>query len=86
MSDELRDQINEIIKDEIQDTINDYIDKVESGKAAGFEEGDELKVNIMKDEIDNIIREYKKVKKRKRSNLHQVKKMGLLDKHGKPLK
>jgi hypothetical protein len=88
MSDEnrLRDQINEIIKDEIQDTINDYVDKVESGKAAGFEEGDELKVNIMKDEIDNIIREYKKVKKRKRSNLHQVKKMGLLDKHGKPLK
>ena len=40
----------------------------------------------MKDEIDNIIREYKKVKKRKRSNLYQVKKMGLLDKHGKPLK
>ena len=82
-NDELRVQINEIIRDEIQDTINDYVDKVEEGKAAGFEEGDELKVNIMKDEIDNIIREYKKIKKRKRSNLHQVK---LLDKHGKPLK
>ncbi len=86
MSDELRDQINDIIRDEIQDTINEYVDDVESGKAAGFEEGDELKVNIMKDEIDNIIREYKKIKKRKRSNLHQVRKMGLVDKHGKPLK
>ena len=41
---------------------------------------------IYNNEIDNIIREYKKVKKRKRSNLYQVKKMGLLDKHGKPLK
>ena len=39
-NDELRDQINEIIRDEIQDTINDYVDKVEEGKAAGFEEGD----------------------------------------------
>ena len=37
----------------------------------------------MKDEIDNIIKEYKKIKKRKRSNLHQVK---LLDSRGKPLK
>jgi len=83
MSDELKDQINDIIKDEIQDKINEYIDNVDDGKAAGFEPGDELKVNIVKDEIDNIIKEYKKIKKLKRSNLHQVK---LLDKHGKPLK
>ena len=37
------------------------------------------------DEIDKIIKEYKKIKKQERSNLSQVKKMGLTDKDGKPL-
>ena len=37
------------------------------------------------DEIDKIIKEYKKLKKKERSNLSQVKKMGLTDKDGKPL-
>ncbi len=29
MSDEIKDQINEIIRDEIQDVINEYVDNVE---------------------------------------------------------
>ena len=37
------------------------------------------------DEIDKIIKEYKKLKKKERSNLSQVKKMGLVDKDGKPI-
>ena len=90
MSDELRDQINEIIRDEIQEGINDYLDqKEESSPGLGFvesEDEDELKVNIPQHEIDKIIKEYKKIKKRQKSNLHQVKKMGLVDKFGKPLK
>ena len=80
MSDELRDQINDIIEGEIQNGINDYIEQ--QGK--GFK-GQELQVNVSQDEIDKIIKEYKKLKKQERSNLSQVKKMGLTDKDGKPL-
>ena len=36
-------------------------------------------------QIDKIIKEYKKLKKKERSNLSQVKKMGLVDKDGKPI-
>ena len=80
MSDELRDQINEIIEADIQLGINDYIEK--NGK--GFK-GEELKVNISQSEIDKIIKEYKQIKKQEKSNLGQVKKMGLVDKDGRPL-
>ena len=88
MSDEIKDQINEIIRDEIQDVINDYVDTVEdleNEKGGGFG-GEKLKVNIPRDEVDKLIKEYKKIKKREKSNLHQVKKMGLVDKFGNPLK
>ena len=81
MSDELRDQINEIIEADIQLKINDYIEK--NGNK-GFK-GEELKVNIPKSEVDKIIEEYKRIKKGEKSNLGQVKKMGLVDKDGKPL-
>ncbi|MFL0773961.1 MAG: hypothetical protein AB8A39_04285, partial [Prochlorococcus sp.] len=63
MSDEIKDQINEIIRDEIQDVINEYVDNVEDlQKVSGFGE-EKLKVNIPKDEIDKLIKEYKKIKK-----------------------
>ena len=92
MSEQLRDQINEIIRGEIQEVINDYVDSEESREkdtGLGFvqkEDEKELKVNIPKDEVDKLIREYKKIKKFKRSNLGQVKKLGLVDKNGKPLR
>jgi hypothetical protein len=92
MSDEnLRNQINELIKDEIQDVINDFVDaKEETNKSGvGFVLGDdekELKVNVSQNEIDKLIKEYKKIKKNKKSNLSQVRKLGLVDKHGNPLK
>ncbi len=85
MSDELKDQINEIIRDEIQNVINEYVDTVEDlekENAGGFGK-EKLKVNIPNDEVDKIIKEYKKIKKRQKSNLNQVK---LLDSRGKPLK
>ena len=81
MSDELRDQINEIIEADIQLKINDYIEK--NGNK-GFK-GEELKVNIPKSEVDKIIKEYKRIKKEEKSNLGQVKKMGLVDKDGRQL-
>ena len=81
MSDELRDQINEIIEADIQLKINDYIEK--NGNK-GFK-GEELKVNIPKSEVDKIIEEYKRIKKAEKSNLGAVKKMDLLDKNGRLL-
>ena len=81
MSDELRDQINDIIEGEIQNGINDYIEQ--EGK--GFK-GQELKVNVSQDEVDKLIKEYKKIKKHRKSNLGQIKKLDLVDKHGRQLK
>ena len=84
----LRAQINALIRDQIQGDINDYVDQKEETEKQGLglvekEDEKELKVNVSKDEVDKLIKEYKKIKKREKSNLHQVK---LLDKHGKPLK
>tara|TARA_R100000773_G_scaffold5149_1_gene5661 strand:- start:23 stop:304 length:282 start_codon:yes stop_codon:yes gene_type:complete len=91
MSDELRNQINDIIEGEIQNGINDFLEekqKKETDQGLGFvtsEEAKELKVKISNAEIDKIIKQYKKIKKNQKSNLFQVKKMGLVDKNGRPL-
>ena len=79
----LKAQVNAIIRDEIQEGINDYIDQTES-KAVGFVDNNDekLKVNIPNAEVDKLIKKYKKIKKKQKSNLYQAK---LLDQHGKPL-
>ena len=84
---ELRAEIDELIRDEIQDGINEYLDNQEESEKSGLgfvgkEDEDELKVNISNVEVDKLIKEYKKIKKRQRSNLHQIK---LLDQHGRSL-
>ena len=92
MSDELlKAQINALIRDEIQDVINDYVDSEKQVKTSGLgfvpkEEEKELKVNISNDEVNKLIKEYKKMKRNEKSNLSQIKKLGLVDKHGNPLK
>ena len=86
--DVLRDQINSLIRDEIQEVINDYVDDQEETKKGGVgvvSNEDELKVNISKNEVDKLIKQYKKIKKGEKSNLSQIKKLGLVDKHGRPL-
>ncbi len=91
MSEEIRNQINDIIEGEIQNGINDYLEEKqerEKSQSMGFvtsEDAKELKVKVSNDEIDKIIKQYKKLKKKQKSNLFQVKKMGLLDKNGRPL-
>ena len=80
MKRDLKDQVNDIIRDEIQEVINQYVDN--TGK--GFD-GEELKVNIPQDEVDKLLKEYKKIKKKQKSNFSQIKKLGLLDKNGNPL-
>ena len=84
---ELRAQINELIKGEIQEGSNDYIDTKEESEKTGLgfvqSEDEQLKVNISNAEVDRLIKEYKKIKKRQKSNLNQVR---LLDKFGNPIK
>ena len=88
--DELRAQINALIRDEIQEGINDYVDSGQAGqglKGEGFvpKEDEDLTVNIPTAEIEKLLKEYKRIKRRKKSNLSEVKKMGLVDKNGRPL-
>ena len=89
MSDELRDQVNAIIRDEIQEGINEYLETQEESEKTGLgfvqDKDEKLKVNIPNKEVDRIIKQYKKIKKRDKSNLFQAKKLGLLDKNGRPL-
>ena len=81
---ELKEQINSLIRGEIQEVINDYVDEKESQvfsmeqTGLGFvekEDEKELKVNISNDQIDRLIKEYKKIKKGQKSNLGQIRKM-----------
>jgi len=86
----LKEQINELIRDEIQDVINDYVDSEDEVKKSGLgfvpkENEKELKVNISNEEVNKLIKEYKKIKKREKSNFSQIKRLGLVDKNGKPL-
>mgnify|MGYP001242038715 FL=1 len=91
MEDNLRNQINDIIEGEIQLGINEFLEekqKKETDQGLGFvtsEEAKQLKVKVFKDEVDKIMKQYKKLKKKEKSNLSQVKKLGLVDKHGRPL-
>ena len=89
---DLRMQIDALIRDNIQEVINDYVDdKEESVKESGLgfvtkeDEANQLKVNISKDEVDKLIKEYKKIKRQQKSNFSEIKKLGLLDKDGRPL-
>ena len=87
---ELRMEIDAIIRDEIQDNINEYVDQQEETEKSGLgfvgkEDENELRVNIPTAEVDKILKEYKRIKKNKKSNFGQIKKLGLVDKHGRPL-
>ena len=88
---QLRNQINDIIEGEIQLGINEFLEEKQrkgSDQGLGFvtsEEAKKLKVKVFKDEVDKIMKQYKKIKKKEKSNISQVKKLGLVDKHGRPL-
>ena len=88
---QLRKQINDIIEGELQLGINEFLEekqRKESDQGLGFvtpEEAKKLKVKVFKDEVGKIMKQYKKIKKKEKSNISQVKKLGLVDKHGRPL-
>ena len=77
--DNIRDQVNQLIRHEVQDVINEYVEGKENTEKGGLgfiENEDELKVSVSQKEIDKIIKQYKKIKKSERSNLFQIKKLG----------
>ena len=80
MSDELKKEINEIIEADIQIALNDYIQA-----NGGGEKGQQLTAKVSQAEVDKIMKEYKRIKRQEKSNLSQVKKMGLLDRDGRTL-
>ena len=88
---QLRNQINDIIEGELQNGIKDLLEekqKKEADQGLGYvtsEEAKQLKVKVFKEEVDKIMKQYKKIKKKEKSNLSQVKRLGLVDKHGRPL-
>ena len=86
---ELKAQISDIIEGEIQNGINDYLESKEEKDDSGVgfvdNEGTELNVKVYQDQVDKLIKENKQIKKYRKSNLGQVKKLGLVDKHGRPL-
>ena len=88
---QLRNQINDIIEGDLQLGINEFLEekqRKESDQGLGFvtpEEAKQLKVKVFKDEVDKIMKQYKKIKKKEKSNISQVKKLGLVDKNGRPL-
>ena len=79
MSDEIRDQINDILEGEIQNNINEYLEseKTKNDGALGFanNEGSQLNVKVSNEEIDKIIKKYKKIQKYRKSSLFAVQSM-----------
>ena len=61
---ELRAQINALIRDEIQEGINDYIDTKEESEKSGLgfvdNKDEELKVNVSNAEVDKLIKSIKR--------------------------
>ena len=87
---EIRAAIYQGIRDEIQEGINDYVDQKEEIKKTGLgfaenEDDKELKVNVDKREIEKILKEYKKLTRSQKSNFAEIKKLSLLDQHGRQL-
>ena len=75
---DLKKEVDILIRQEIQDSINDYVDSKEETQQGGlgFIEEDELKLSVSQKEIEKIIKQYKKLKKNERSNLSHIKKLG----------
>ena len=76
MSDEIRDQINDIIEGEIQNNINEYLEsekgKEDSGLGFANNQGSQLNVKVSNEEIDKIVKKYKKIQKYRKSSLFAV--------------
>ena len=81
MKDEnLKDQINQLIRNEIQENINEFVDMKDEERRSGLgfvsaDDNNDLTVKIPNSEINKIIKEYKKIKKYQKSSLFEIKKL-----------
>ena len=81
MKDEnLKEQINQLIRNEIQENINEFVDMKEEERRSGLgfvgtDDNQDLTVKIPNSEINKIIKEYKKIKKYQKSSLFEIKKL-----------
>ena len=88
---ELRAQIELLIRDEIQEVINSYVEEQNKSSPEGElgfitpDEQKEMTVKIKNVEIDKLMKEYKQIRKEEKSNISEIKKLGLVDKFGNPL-
>ena len=89
---EIRSQINDIIEGEIQNSINEYLESQgetegeKESKSKGFDKGEgKLKVKVSQEEVNKLIKEYKKTRKYMKSNLFEASQLGLVDKYGRQL-
>ena len=76
----LREQINQLIRNEIQENINEFVDMKDEERRSGLgfvgtDDNTDLTVKIPNKEIDKIIKEYKKIKKYQKSSLFEIKKL-----------
>jgi hypothetical protein len=76
----LRNQINQLIRNEIQENINEFVDMKDEERKSGLgfngtDDNKDLTVKIPNKEIDKIIKEYKKIKKYQKSSLFEIKKL-----------
>ena len=76
----LKEQINQLIRNEIQENINEFVDMKDEERKSGLgfigaDDNKDLMVKIPNKEIDKIIKEYKKIKKYQKSSLFEIKKL-----------
>jgi len=76
----LKEQINQLIRNEIQENINEFVDMKDEERKSGLgfigaDDNKDLTVKIPNKEIDKIIKEYKKIKKYQKSALFEIKRL-----------
>ena len=71
---EIEQQINDIIEGEIQNSINEYLEE-NPEEQKGFNKDAKLNVNVSQEEVNKLLKKYKKMSKYMKSPLFAVKQM-----------
>ena len=71
---EIEKQIHDIIEGEIQNNINDYLEK-NPEEQKGFDKDAKLNVKVSQEEVNKLLKKYKKMSKYMKSPLFAVKQM-----------
>ena len=71
---EIEKQIHDIIEGEIQNNINEYLEE-NPEEQKGFNKDAKLNVNVSQEEVNKLLKKYKKMSKYMKSPLYAVKQM-----------